>query len=52
MPQEVATLRRDVREMLDDITKQIDDLVLELLQTRSTAKSVGSGTLDEYFKKT
>jgi hypothetical protein len=52
MPQEVATLRRDVREMLDDITKQIDDLVIELLQTRSTAKSVGSGTLDEYFKNT
>jgi hypothetical protein len=52
MPQEVATLRRDVKEMLDDIIKQIDDLVIELLQTRFTAKSVGSGTLEEYLKKT
>jgi len=52
MPQEVATLRRDVRERLDDIIKQIDDLVIELLKTGSTVKSVGSGTLDKYFKKT
>jgi len=52
MPQEVGTLRRDVRERLDDIIKQIDDLVIELLKTGSTVKSVGSGALDKYFKKT
>jgi Mg2+ and Co2+ transporter CorA len=52
MPQEVATLRRDIRERLKDIIKQIDDLVIELLKTEPTAKSVGSSTLDKYFKKT
>jgi len=33
MSQEVATLRRDIREMLKDFIKQIDDLVVELLRT-------------------
>jgi hypothetical protein len=35
MPQQVATLRRDIRRKLKDILKQIDDLVIELLKTRS-----------------
>jgi hypothetical protein len=52
MPQEVATLRRDVRERLKDIIKQIDGLVIELLKTGSTATPVSGGTLDKYFKKT
>jgi hypothetical protein len=51
MPQEVATLRRDIRERLKDIIKQIDDLVIELLKTGSTTKTAGKGTLDHYFKK-
>jgi hypothetical protein len=52
MPQEVATLRRDISERLKDIIKQIDDLVIELLKTGSTATPVSGGTLDKYFKKT
>lgn len=32
MPQEVATLRRDIRGGLEGIIKQIDDLVVELLK--------------------
>ena len=51
MPQEVATLRRDIRERLKDVIKQIDDLVIELLKTVSTTKTAGKGTLDHYFKK-
>jgi hypothetical protein len=50
-PQEVATLRRDIRERLKDIIKQIDDLVIELLKAGSTTKTAGKGTLDHYFKK-
>jgi len=51
MPQEVAALRRDIRERLKDIIKQIDDLVIELLKTGSTTKTASKGTLDHYFKK-
>jgi len=49
---EVGVLRGDIRERLADIIKQIDDLVVELLKTESTAKSASSGTLYKYFKKT
>jgi hypothetical protein len=48
MPQEVATLRRDIRGRLEGIIKQIDDLVVELLKMGSTARS-RSDTLDIFF---
>jgi diphthamide biosynthesis methyltransferase len=51
MPQEVATLRRDIRERLKDIIEQIDDLVIELLKTGSTIKATSKGTLDYYSKR-
>jgi len=51
MPQEVATLRRDIRERLKDIIKQIDDLVIELFKTGSTIKATSKGTLDYYSKR-
>jgi len=52
MTTEVGILRGDIRERLDDIIKQIDDLVIKLLKIGSTAKPAGGGTLDKYFKKT
>jgi len=50
-PQEVGTLRRDIRNHLRDIIQQIDDLVIELLKT-SVSKNTGASSLDKYFKKT
>jgi len=50
-PQEVGTLRKDIRNHLRDIIQQIDDLVIELLKT-SVSKNTGAGSLDKYFKKT
>ena len=51
MPQEVATLRRDIRRRLGEVLKQIDDLVIELLRVKAI-EATGSATLDKYFKKT
>jgi hypothetical protein len=51
MPQEVATLRRDIRRRLGEVLKQIDDLVIELLKVKAV-EAMGSATLDKYFKKT
>jgi hypothetical protein len=51
MPQEVATLRRDIRRRLKEILKQIDDLAIELLKVKAI-EATGGATLDKYFKKT
>jgi len=50
MPQEVATLRRDIRERLKDIIQQIDDLLVELFK-EYMSKGTGSGALFKYMKK-
>jgi hypothetical protein len=49
MPQEVATLRRDIRERLKDIIQQIDDLLVELFK-EYMSKGTGSGALFKYMK--
>ena len=51
MPQEVATVRREIRESLKDLIQQIDDLVVELLKVSAGSKSAGTVTLDRFFKK-
>jgi hypothetical protein len=50
-PQEVGTIRRDIRNHLRDIIQQIDDLVIELFKT-SVTKNTGARSLDKYYKKT
>jgi hypothetical protein len=52
-PQEVAAVRKDIRERLkeENIITHIDDLVIELLKT-ATTRAISSTTLDMYFKKT
>jgi hypothetical protein len=49
-PQEVATLRRDIKERLRDVVQQIDDLVIEIFK-ESASGDTGSGALFKYVKK-
>uniref|UniRef100_A0A7J2TBJ4 site-specific DNA-methyltransferase (adenine-specific) n=1 Tax=Ignisphaera aggregans TaxID=334771 RepID=A0A7J2TBJ4_9CREN len=51
MPQEVATVRREIRERLKDLIQQIDDLVVELLKVGASSRSAGVPALDKYFRK-
>jgi len=51
MPQEVATVRREIRERLKDLIQQIDDLVVELLKIGASSRSAGVTVLDRYFRK-
>jgi hypothetical protein len=51
MPQEVATVRREIRERLKDLIQQIDDLVVELFKVGVSSGSAGIVTLNKYFKK-
>jgi hypothetical protein len=51
-PQEVATVRREIRERLKAIIQQIDDLVVELLKAGASDRSAEVSALDKYFRTT